>query len=84
VRCSSILHDADPAALDDELKRRSEALQAAYVRASGAFEEMSPTLDGDVLFFTHEQGRMRLDELHRTLEEQQRATRRCWRRRTAA
>lgn len=66
-----ILHDVDPASIDDEARRAHEELQNAFVRARGAFEEMSPTLDGDILRFTHELGAMRLDELHRTLEEQQ-------------
>lgn len=66
-----ILHDIDPASIDDEVKRARQELQAAYARARGAFEEMSPTLDGDILRFTHELGEMRLDELYRTLEEQQ-------------
>jgi hypothetical protein len=65
-----ILHDADPAAADDEAARAREALQAAFVRASGAFEEMSPTLDGDLLRFTHPEGPMRLDELYRALEDE--------------
>ncbi|HKP73969.1 MAG TPA: SbcC/MukB-like Walker B domain-containing protein, partial [Longimicrobiaceae bacterium] len=66
-----ILHDVDPAAIDEEARRTHEELQNAFVRARGAFEEMSPTLDGDILRFTHELGVMRLDELYRTLEEQQ-------------
>jgi predicted nucleic acid-binding Zn-ribbon protein len=66
-----ILHDVDPASIDDEAKRAKEELQNAYVRARGAFEEMSPALDGDILRFAHELGEMRLDELYRTLEEQQ-------------
>ncbi|HEX2080263.1 MAG TPA: TIGR02680 family protein [Longimicrobium sp.] len=66
-----ILHDVDPASIDDEARRAHEELQNAFVRARGAFEEMSPTLDGDILRFTHELGAMRLDELYRTLEEQQ-------------
>jgi len=66
-----ILHDVNPAAVDDEAKRTQEELQAAYLRASGAFEEMSPALDGGILRFKHELGTMRLDELYRTVEEQQ-------------
>jgi predicted nucleic acid-binding Zn-ribbon protein len=66
-----ILHDVDPASIDDEAKRAHDELQNAFVRARGAFEEMSPTLDGDILRFAHELGEMRLDELYRTLEEQQ-------------
>lgn len=65
-----ILHDADPAAVDDEAARVRESLQAAFVRASGAFEEMSPTLDGDLLRFTLPEGPMRLDELYRALEDE--------------
>jgi uncharacterized protein (TIGR02680 family) len=66
-----ILHDVAPDAIDDEARRAQQELNAAYARARGAFEEMSPALDGDILRFTHELGVMRLDELHRTLEEQQ-------------
>jgi uncharacterized protein (TIGR02680 family) len=66
-----ILHDVDPASIDDEAKRAHEDLQNAFVRARGAFEEMSPTLDGDILRFTYELEVVRLDELYRTLEEQQ-------------
>jgi uncharacterized protein (TIGR02680 family) len=66
-----ILHDVDPASIDDEVKRAQQELNAAYARARGAFEEMSPALDGDILRFTHELGEMRLDELYRTLDEQQ-------------
>lgn len=66
-----ILHDVDPASIDDEVKRAQQELNAAYARARGAFEEMSPALDGDILRFTHELGEMRLDELTITLEEQQ-------------
>lgn len=66
-----ILDDVDPASIDDEVKRARQELQAAYARARGAFEEMSPALDGDILRFTHELGEMRLDELTITLEEQQ-------------
>ncbi|MBB4634613.1 SbcC/MukB-like Walker B domain-containing protein [Longimicrobium terrae] len=66
-----ILHDVAPEAVDDEVRRAQQELNAAYARARGAFEEMSPTLDGDILRFTHELGEMRLDELYRTLEEQQ-------------
>ncbi|MBV9110517.1 MAG: hypothetical protein JO306_13995, partial [Gemmatimonadetes bacterium] len=66
-----LLHDVDPASIDDQAKRAHEELQNAFVKARGAFEEMSPTLDGDILRFTHELGEMRLDELYRTLEEQQ-------------
>lgn len=66
-----ILHDVAPESIDDEARRAQQELQAAYARARGAFEEMSPTLDGDILRFTHELGEMRLDELYRTLEEQQ-------------
>jgi hypothetical protein len=57
--------------VDEEADRAQEELQTAYLRASGAFEEMSPALDGGILRFTHEQGTLRLDELYRTLEEQQ-------------
>ncbi|WP_420127200.1 SbcC/MukB-like Walker B domain-containing protein [Longimicrobium sp.] len=66
-----ILHDVDPASIDDELKRAQQALQAAFTRTSSTFEELSPALDGDILRFTHELGAMRLDELYRTLEKQQ-------------
>jgi hypothetical protein len=66
-----ILHDVDPASIDDEVKRAQQELNAAYARARGAFEEMSPALDGDILRFTHELGEMRLDELYRTLDELQ-------------
>jgi hypothetical protein len=52
------------------VRRAQQELNAAYARARGAFEEMSPALDGDILRFTHELGAMRLDELYRTLEEQ--------------
>ncbi|HST58721.1 MAG TPA: SbcC/MukB-like Walker B domain-containing protein, partial [Longimicrobium sp.] len=66
-----ILHDVAPDSVDDEARRAQQELNAAYARARGAFEEMSPALDGDILRFTHELGEMRLDELYRTLEEQQ-------------
>jgi uncharacterized protein (TIGR02680 family) len=66
-----ILHDVAPESIDDEARRAQQELNAAYARARGAFEEMSPALDGDILRFTHELGEMRLDELYRTLEEQQ-------------
>jgi chaperonin cofactor prefoldin len=66
-----ILHDVGIDTIEDEVKRAAQELNAAYARARGAFEEMSPTLDGDILRFTHELGEMRLDELYRTLEEQQ-------------
>jgi len=66
-----ILHDVDPASIDDQVRRAQQELQAAFTRASSRFEEMSPTLDGDILRFHHELGEMRLDELYRTLEEQQ-------------
>jgi hypothetical protein len=66
-----ILHDIAPETIDDEVKGAQQELNAAYARARGAFEEMSPELDGDILRFTHELGPMRLDELYRTLEEQQ-------------
>jgi len=66
-----ILNDVAREAIDDEVSRARQELQAAFLRASGAFEEMSPTLDGDTVRFAHEQGPMRLDELYRTLEEEQ-------------
>jgi len=66
-----ILHDADAATVGAEADRARGELQSAFLRASGAFEEMSPTLDGDVVRFTHEHGTLRLDELFRTLEDEQ-------------
>jgi hypothetical protein len=67
-----ILHDApDPAALQEEARRAKDALQRAFVQASPTFEELSPSLDGDIVRFTHEQGPMRLDELYHTLELEQ-------------
>jgi hypothetical protein len=68
-----ILHDVAPDSVDDEVRRAQQELNAAYARARGAFEEMSPALGSDdlILRFTHELGEMRLDELYRTLEEQQ-------------
>lgn len=66
-----ILHDVDPASVDGEMKRAQQELQGAFTRTSSTFEEMSPTLDDDILRFQHELGTMRLDELYRTLEEQQ-------------
>jgi Putative exonuclease SbcCD, C subunit len=66
-----ILHDVDPAGLEDEAKRARDALQQAFVQASPRFEELSPSLDGDIVRFTHEQGPMRLDELFHTLELEQ-------------
>jgi hypothetical protein len=65
-----LLHDADPATLDDHAKESRELLQSAFLRASGTFEEMSPSLDGEILRFRHEAGVMRLDELHRALEDE--------------
>lgn len=66
-----ILNDVAPESVDEEARRAQQELNAAYARARGAFEEMSPALDGDTLRFAHELGEMRLDELYRTLEEQQ-------------
>jgi hypothetical protein len=66
-----LLHDADPAAVDDEVKRTRDELQRAFLQASSTFEELSPTLDGEIVRFTHEVGELRLDELYRLLEGQQ-------------
>lgn len=66
-----ILHDIDPAALEEGAKAARETLNRAFAEARLTFEELSPTLDGDILRFTHEQGPMRLDELYRTLELEQ-------------
>ncbi len=65
-----ILHDADPASIDDRAREAREQLQAAYLRARGTFEEMSLSLDGEIVRFRHEAGVMRLDELHRALEDE--------------
>ena len=66
-----LLHDADPAGLEEESRRAKDALQRAFVQASPAFEELSPTLDGDVVRFTHELEPVRLDQLCRVLELEQ-------------
>ena len=50
-------------------KSRPSVAAHALGIARGAFEEMSPTLDGDILRFTHELGAMRLDELSQAMEE---------------
>ncbi|HEU4560710.1 MAG TPA: AAA family ATPase, partial [Longimicrobium sp.] len=65
-----LLHDADPATLDEHAKEARGQLQSAFLRASGTFEEMSPSLEGEILRFRHEAGPMRLDELHRALEDE--------------
>jgi len=65
-----ILHDVPPDSTEADAKRARDELQRAFLQASGAFEEMSPSLDGDIVRFTHELGAMRLFELHRVLEEQ--------------
>lgn len=66
-----LLHDVDTAKVDDEVRRAREVLQTAFLQASVAFEALSPSLDGDVVRFTHELGTLRLDELHGALEVQQ-------------
>jgi hypothetical protein len=63
-----ILDDVDTAAVEIRAKEARDALNRAFAQASSTFEELSPTLDGDILRFTHEQGEMRLDELYRVLE----------------
>ena len=70
VAMQLILDDVDPATINDEAKRAREELQAAFLRASSTFEGMSPTLEGDIVHFAHEQGKMRLDELYRALEDE--------------
>jgi hypothetical protein len=66
-----ILHDGpDPAALDEQARQARESLQSAFLRASGTFEEMSASLEGEILRFRHEAGPMRLDELYRALEDE--------------
>jgi hypothetical protein len=65
-----ILHDVAPDSTEAEAKRARDELQRAFLQASGVFEEMSPSLDGDIIRFAHELGSMRLYELHRVLEEQ--------------
>ena|GEM_PF-2837705 len=66
-----LLEHGDAAAVDAEAERAQEELRAAFLRAQGAFEEMSPTLDGDLVRFAHPDREMRLDELYRALEEEQ-------------
>lgn len=66
-----VLRDVDAAGLEEEARRAKDALQRAFVQASPVFEELSPSLDGDIVRFTHEQGPMRLDELFRALELEQ-------------
>ncbi|MBW3654496.1 MAG: TIGR02680 family protein [Gemmatimonadetes bacterium] len=66
-----VLSDVSPESIEEEAKQARDALQRAFVQASPTFEELSPSLDGDIIRFTHEQGPMRLDELYRTLEEEQ-------------
>jgi uncharacterized protein YPO0396 len=66
-----VLSEVDAAAVGDEAKQARDALQRAFVQASPSFEELSPSLDGDIVRFTHEQGPMRLDELFRSLDEEQ-------------
>ncbi|CAA9301031.1 MAG: hypothetical protein AVDCRST_MAG68-443, partial [uncultured Gemmatimonadetes bacterium] len=63
-----ILHEVDSGAVDVLAKEARDDLNRAFAQASSTFEELSPTLDGDILRFTHEQGEMRLDELYGVLE----------------
>ncbi len=64
----AIVGRMDTAAVEIQAKEARDALNRAFAQASSTFEELSPTLDGDILRFTHEQGQMRLDELYRVLE----------------
>ncbi|HEX8246080.1 MAG TPA: SbcC/MukB-like Walker B domain-containing protein, partial [Longimicrobium sp.] len=66
-----IMDEAGGASVDEEASRAREELRTAFLQASGSFEEMSPSLDGDVVRFAHEHGPMRLDELYRALEDEQ-------------
>ncbi|HEX2204920.1 MAG TPA: SbcC/MukB-like Walker B domain-containing protein, partial [Longimicrobium sp.] len=68
---------ADTSTLEAAAERAGEELRAAFMRAQGAFEEMSPTLDGVVLRFAYvdgetslDRGEMRLDEIFRALEDE--------------
>ena len=54
--------------VDGQAKAARDDLHRAFAQASSTFEELSPTLDGDILRFTHEQGEMPLYELYRVLE----------------
>ncbi|HEU4454549.1 MAG TPA: SbcC/MukB-like Walker B domain-containing protein, partial [Longimicrobium sp.] len=66
-----LLEHVDPSTVEAEAERHREELRAAFLRMQGAFEEMSPTLDGDLVRFAHPDGEMRLDELYRALEDEQ-------------
>jgi hypothetical protein len=66
-----ILHDVDPATLEAQAKEAMDALQRAFISESTVFEALSPTLDGHILLFRHDHGPIRLDELHRILEDEQ-------------
>ncbi|HEU0076611.1 MAG TPA: SbcC/MukB-like Walker B domain-containing protein, partial [Longimicrobiaceae bacterium] len=67
---ADVLHDVDPAGVSAGAARAREDLQAAYLRLRGAFEEMSPTLDGDLILFSYADREMLLDELYRVLEDE--------------